>query len=549
MLKTCRFHKKGALLALTLAVALIAGCGGVPGITAPSALPTATAAAPTPTPKPALAVQGIDVFSDPEVLTESTEDPCKLLTLGMLKPEDVDHDKYNAVFHAVENLEPTMDISSFHYSRIMMNNLVSSIDTNFLLFYLKGYHVSKDGRTVKFTYTGDRTQIQHDTETFHAKLGHLINDVAPDGYTDLQKLAALYDAVCRMSNYTADIQDLSTWSPYSIVMNGQGICSGYAMLMRYLLNQSAVQAELVSNEPHAWNIVKINGAWYNSDTTWGAGNAGDTINNLKTLLMDDAARAQSMEDNGYTSKGVILGGHSSHEVPPPACTDARFNAYGQTGWCYALDLENQQVYFDGDEGITRMNLDCTNRQTFLKGTYSFQMEIFDGFLYYIDSNDSFLYKAGSDGNPELLCNSAMLTRLNLENAKLSYSYYKGTELMTETIDLLPGAAKLLSAKDMQTLPEASVPRSSSFGFKVKFSQPMDAKADWNQLVYLVDAKGEAIPLSFRLDGSGTELTVRPKSCLADAETVTLLLDGSLTTADGAKLAAPCRKVVRVVSGQ
>jgi hypothetical protein len=494
-------------------------------------------------------VQGVDVFSDPEVLSESTEDPCKLLSLGLLDPADVDHDKYNAVFHAVENMEPSLDISSFKYSRIMSNNLVGSLDTNFLLFYLKGFHVSKDKKTVTFTYTGDRQQILRDKETYHARLGHLIHDVAPDGYTDLQKLTALYDAVCKMSHYTSNMQDQSTLSPYSIVMKGQGICWGYALLMRYLLNQSGVQAGYACNEPHAWNIVKINGAWYNSDTTWGAGNAGSTMNNLHTLLMDDTARKKSLEENGYTSEGIILGGHSSHEIPPPACTDASFNAYAQTGWCYALDLENQRVYFAGDEGITRMNLDCTDRQLLLKDTYAFQMEYFDGFLYYIDPNEHHLYKVGDDGKSVLLYDGVMLNELKLENAKLIYSTGEGTGTSTGAIDLLPDAAKPLGDASLQALPEASVPRSCSFGFRVQFSQPMDAKADWNKLIYLVDAKKEAIPLTFRLDSSGTVLTVRPKDCLADAGEVSLLIDGSLAAADGTKLAAPCRKDVRIVPRQ
>ncbi len=552
-------HNFHALYALLLVAAFLAGCGGNQTATpSPSQRTTvhppstatreATASptpAPTPTPVPPLAVEGIEVAADPEVLQVDTTDPHSLLGLCLLNPDYVDRDKYNQVFHAVQNLEPELDTSSFKYSRLRMNNLIFTLDTNFLLFYLKDSKVSKNGKKATFTYTGDRAHILHDTETFHARLGHLIHDVAPEDYNDLQKLAALYDAVCRMSNYTANIDDVKTWSPYSIVTRGEGICSGYAMLMRYLLNQSGVEAECVSNEPHAWNIVKINGKWYHSDTTWGAGNAGDTVNTLRTMLMDDAARVTSLKDGGLMSGGFTMNGNVVNIVPPPPCTDASYNTYAKTGWSYALDLEGQSVYFAGNNGIERMNLDCTGRQTILPGVYAFQMEFFNGNLYYVDSNDGYLYQAGKDAKPVQLFHDAMVSQIKLEKAKLIYQYNQDEKPVTGSIELLPEAVGVLSAPSLKTLPEASTPRGSSFCFKVRFLKQMDPATNWNNLVYLVGQDGQAIPLHFLLDTTGTLLTVRPKTCLVDEGAVSLLLSPTILSADGAQLENPCRMDVRI----
>jgi len=61
------------------------------------------------------------------------------------------------------------------------------------------------------------------------------------------------------------MRDPLTFSPYSILVNGQGICGGYANLMCYVLNRVNIQTEYVCNEAHAWNVVRIDSKWYNSD--------------------------------------------------------------------------------------------------------------------------------------------------------------------------------------------------------------------------------------------------------------------------------------------
>lgn len=60
-------------------------------------------------------------------------------------------------------------------------------------------------------------------------------------------------------------------SAYSALVNGRSVCAGYARTFQYLLQQMGIPCYYCtgySGEDHAWNIVKIDDAYYNVDVTW-----------------------------------------------------------------------------------------------------------------------------------------------------------------------------------------------------------------------------------------------------------------------------------------
>ncbi len=67
------------------------------------------------------------------------------------------------------------------------------------------------------------------------------------------------------SIYNAFAHDSST--------QGNIQCSGYAKAMQYLCDKSGIESMIVTGTnkddfSHAWNVVKVDGAWYNIDATW-----------------------------------------------------------------------------------------------------------------------------------------------------------------------------------------------------------------------------------------------------------------------------------------
>ncbi len=91
---------------------------------------------------------------------------------------------------------------------------------------------------------------------------------AEDDYT---KVKLLYEYIC--THYTYD-DTLTKFSAYDGLTTGSMVCQGYALLTYKVMWSAGIPCRIVTGvsqqENHAWNIVKLNGVWYNLDTTWDA---------------------------------------------------------------------------------------------------------------------------------------------------------------------------------------------------------------------------------------------------------------------------------------
>lgn len=89
---------------------------------------------------------------------------------------------------------------------------------------------------------------------------------------DLEKVAYVYKWIVNNTTYN----EYSSFSQtiYSVLINRNSVCTGYAKTAQYLLGILGIESELVFGKFHAdksdggrhgWNIVKIDGEWYHVD--------------------------------------------------------------------------------------------------------------------------------------------------------------------------------------------------------------------------------------------------------------------------------------------
>lgn len=539
------------ICAFCIAFSLLAASSGCAFPSASEAVPTTAAvssAAPASAPPEVLS---ITAAADPPAVDSNPSDPSSDINpclIDIRHPDSSAKALYNDAFRAVAQHLPSMDLTGYDMplsAKIGACELLYG-ETNFRFFYLKYIRYSEDGSEVYFCYdTEDETEIAWKQETIQARLSHLIYNTAPAEGSDLRKLFAVYQFLCVNTDYSSDTSDPSKIGPGSILLNGMGICSGYAALMSYVMNRLGVKAEYVCNEAHAWNIVQIGGKYYHTDVTFGAGAAESGDYSIYTVLMDDEERIDSLEMAGVDPSGIILGYPGGSCLSPQACTDTSYATYSNMYDNYALDIAGNRIFINDSGGIKCMNLDCTGLVTLTKTT-AISIEYFDGAVYFLSANKGHLFKLIPGQEPALIDKDGTYSYLHLDGTTLSYSVdYSGAD--ARSISLVPFDSASVSAEGVNVLPAVSVPRSRSFSLLVQFSVPMDTDADWAQYVILTDDAGTPLAVNFLWNSDRTCLTVRPCSYVDGYDSVTLCVRAKAPAADGGALGAMQVLQVNIVS--
>lgn len=85
-----------------------------------------------------------------------------------------------------------------------------------------------------------------------------------------------HDYIVKNCVYDLSLEKSNNADIYGALIMKSPVCSGYSKAIQYLLNNAGIECIYVTGNitrdnkkiPHAWNIVNINGAYYQIDVTW-----------------------------------------------------------------------------------------------------------------------------------------------------------------------------------------------------------------------------------------------------------------------------------------
>ncbi len=180
----------------------------------------------------------------------------------------------------------------------------------------------RGGDALKFGYTGvnysatvSGTSVQvnlkvgyYTTAAEEAELTKAVNtamaemklDKVSDPYEDIK---IIHDYICNHVDYN---WGMSKYSAYDALCTGTSVCQGYAVAFYRLCSEAGYPVRIVSGtgngEAHAWNIVKVNGKYYNVDCTWD-GQVMDTFDDY--LLKSERDFTDHIRDEEYTTWNFI----------------------------------------------------------------------------------------------------------------------------------------------------------------------------------------------------------------------------------------------------
>lgn len=122
------------------------------------------------------------------------------------------------------------------------------------------------------------------------KIDQIVQAVPQDA-TEAEKVKFVNDYIVVNTKYNLD-SAANPHTPYAILMNGEGVCEGYALAALLMFEALDVEAKYVVGDaggPHAWNLVKVDGQWYHLDITWNdpVPDQGDKVHYQYFLITDE----------------------------------------------------------------------------------------------------------------------------------------------------------------------------------------------------------------------------------------------------------------------
>ena len=140
------------------------------------------------------------------------------------------------------------------------------------------YYQDESGFHYAFTYDLLYYDTPEQQDAMDTAVADLLDDLDVYEASDFEKVCSIYEWLC--TNITYDNVNLENesyvlkYTAYAALVNKTAVCQGYANLFYRLALELGVDSRLIAGigngGPHAWNIVKLDGKYYNLDATWDA---------------------------------------------------------------------------------------------------------------------------------------------------------------------------------------------------------------------------------------------------------------------------------------
>lgn len=137
--------------------------------------------------------------------------------------------------------------------------------------------VSQEGESVISTVSCDEFTVHpvkdpyfKESESYRQAFEQALADIPIEGNTRYEMVKSIFMYV--LSHMTYDLDAPQGHNAYGALMNGAGVCEGYAKLFKLLCDREQIPCVVVcgdTGEEHMWNYVQMeDGIWYAVDTTW-----------------------------------------------------------------------------------------------------------------------------------------------------------------------------------------------------------------------------------------------------------------------------------------
>lgn len=159
------------------------------------------------------------------------------------------------------------------------------------------------------------------------KVLEIISKIPPKA-TEYEKELFLHDYIVNNCEYDKSSSSYKIFTCYGCLVENKAVCEGYSKAMQLLMNVVGINSITVvgssKDEPHMWNIVKINDKCYHLDVTWdGVGGLGQ----YNYFNVNDEIIKKDHKINPTFDRKNNVDSKICKNFPLPKCSELKDNYY------------------------------------------------------------------------------------------------------------------------------------------------------------------------------------------------------------------------------
>lgn len=169
----------------------------------------------------------------------------------------------------------TTEVNEFVGSAIdevfAIDNKDTSSDFDYLKYCYKGTEITIHGILDSYTvrYSIEYNETLEQTEEVDNRIAVTLGILNLENKSDYEKIKAIHDYIIINASYDVEVVKNSG---YDNLINKRSVCQGYALIAYKMMTEAGIDCRIITGTgkgvSHAWNIVKLDGQWYNIDCTW-----------------------------------------------------------------------------------------------------------------------------------------------------------------------------------------------------------------------------------------------------------------------------------------
>ena len=195
---------------------------------------------------------------------------------------DSEKELINTIYTALLNRQNTITIKyTLPKYELNLNELFDEVlsidrkknakDGDYLRYSIKSWSAEARmvGRDTTLWIKAKYKTTQKEEKAVDKKVKSVLKALELEEASDYDKVKAIHDYIINRVSYDTK---LTKASAYDALMDKSAVCEGYSMLAYRMFTEAGLESRIISGTgnggPHAWNIVKVEGKWYNIDLTW-----------------------------------------------------------------------------------------------------------------------------------------------------------------------------------------------------------------------------------------------------------------------------------------